>query len=96
MLTAVSPSVAAPPDAPPRSTRDEIREAAEGFEALFLATLLRGARAGLPGDELTGGSSVRQVTDMLDTELAGSAASRAGLGIAEAVARQFAGPEDRS
>jgi flagellar protein FlgJ len=85
----------APMATPPAATREDIRKAAEGFEALFVATLLRGARAGLPGDGLTGSAALRQMTEMLDTELAGSAAARTGLGIAEAVARQFAGPEDR-
>jgi len=71
---------------------DDIRKAAEGFEALFLATLLKGARAGLPGNDLTGGSAVNSATQMLDAQLAQLAGSRAGFGIAEAVARQFAGP----
>lgn len=104
MLTSAAPAPAhiapanpapAKPAAPARPLPEDIRKAAEGFEALFLETLLRGARAGLPGDTLTGGSAVRQMTGMLDTELAGTAAARTGFGIAEAVARQFAGPEGR-
>lgn len=90
MLTAasaLSPTSASAPD------RAAIRRAAEGFEAMFLATLLKGARAGLPGDPLTGGAALRQMTGMLDMELAQSAAARAGLGLAEAVARQFARAE---
>lgn len=79
------------PQAEPGKAED-IRKAAEGFEALFLATLLKGARAGLPGNDLTGGSAVNSATQMLDTQLAQLAGSRAGFGIAEAVARQFAGP----
>nr|WP_318272675.1 rod-binding protein [Paracoccus saliphilus] len=67
----------------------EIAKAATGFEALFLDTLLKGARAGMPGDNLTGGSAVSSAQQMLDTQLSQSAASAAGFGIAEAVARQF-------
>lgn len=93
MLTAVSSVPSTPPG---QSDRAAIRRAAEGFEAMFVTTLLKGARAGLPGDSLTGGPAVRQMTDMLDMELAQSAAARTGLGIADAVARQFAGPEDRA
>lgn len=73
-----------------RPQADDIRKAAEGFEALFLTTLLKGARAGLPGDSLTGGNGVSQMTGMLDAELARLSAGRSGLGLAEAVARQFA------
>ena len=74
---------------------EDIRKAAEGFEALFLATLLKGARAGLPGDELTGGGGVKSAMEMLDSRLAQVAGTRAGFGIAEAVARQFGGPSAR-
>lgn len=79
---------------PAPAKADDIRKAAEGFEALFLATLLKGARAGLPGNDLTGGSAVNQATQMLDAELARVAGGRAGFGIAEAVARQFVGQGD--
>lgn len=78
------------PDTKPGKA-EEIQKAAEGFEALFLATLLKGARAGLPGNDLTGGSAVTSATQMLDAQLAQLAGGRAGFGIAEAVARQFAG-----
>lgn len=74
---------------PARPGPAEIAKAASGFEALFLDTLLKGARAGLPGDDLTGGSAVSSAQQMLDTQLSKSAASSAGFGIAEAVARQF-------
>ncbi len=79
--------------APEPAKSEDIRKAAEGFEALFLATLLKGARAGLPGDDLTGGNGVNSATQMLDTQLAKVAGASAGFGIATAIARQFAGPE---
>lgn len=78
---------------PEPSKTEDIQKAAEGFESLFLATLLKGARAGLPGDELTGGNGVNSATQMLDAQLAKVAGSSAGFGIAAAIARQFAGPE---
>lgn len=81
----------------PAATRaDEIRKAAEGFEAIFLSSLLKAGRAGLPGDDLTGSAAVRGATAMLDTHLATEAAGRAGFGLAEAIARQFTPPEDRA
>ena len=75
---------------------EDIQKAAEGFEALFLATLLKGARAGLPGDDLMGGQAIASATQMLDSHLSQIAGRRAGFGIAEAVARQFAGSGPRS
>lgn len=75
------------------SKAEDIQKAAEGFESLFLATLLKGARAGLPGEELTAGNGVTSATQMLDAQLAKVAGSSAGFGIAAAIARQFAGPE---
>ncbi|NEX45253.1 rod-binding protein [Pseudotabrizicola algicola] len=89
-LSAPLPVKAAPSEQDATRTED-IRHAAEGFESLFIATLLKGARAGLPGDDLTGGSAVDSATQMLDAHLAQVMGSRAGFGIAEAVARQFGG-----
>lgn len=87
-----TPSLALTP-AQPASDRAAIQAAAEGFEEMFLATLLKGARAGLPEGGLTDSQAVRTTTQMLDAQLARLSAGRVGLGLAEAVARQFAGPE---
>lgn len=67
----------------------DLRKAAEGFEEMFLATLLKGGRAGTLGDDLTGSSAVSQAQSMLDSELAKSSSSASRLGIADAVERQF-------
>lgn len=87
----ISPSSAgfavAPTEAP---DRDQIMQAAQGFEALFLSELLKAGRAGLPGDSLTGSSAVTSAQEMLDSQLARTSAGAAGLGLAEAIARQFA------
>lgn len=83
------------PDTRVDSTREraDLRKAAEGFESLFLTTLLKGARAASLGDDLTGSKAVDSARDMLDTELARVGGGRAGFGIAEAVERQFAPAE---
>jgi flagellar protein FlgJ len=76
---------------PKESSEDpKLREAAQGFEALFLTTLLKGGRAGSFGDEMTGSQAVDSTRDMLDMTLAQSGASHSNLGIADAVVRQFA------
>jgi len=74
-----------------RPSAEELQKAGEGFESMFLAMLLKGGRAGLPGDDLTGSAAVSSSLEMLDTQLAKDAAGRAGLGIAAAVVRQFSG-----
>ncbi|WP_420023878.1 rod-binding protein [Cereibacter azotoformans] len=75
---------------PQPSGSADLRQAAEGFESLFLNQLLKSGRAGLPGDDLLGSAGVDTARDMLDMELARSSAGRAGLGIADAIERQFA------
>lgn len=72
----------------------DLRAAAEGFEALFLSELMKGGRASLPGDDLTGSQGVRMAQDMLDMHLARHAAGQAKLGVADAVMRQFAQQSD--
>lgn len=86
-LSATAPNTA-PSQADARRAAD-LRKAAEGFEEMFLATLLKGGRAGSIGDDLTGSSAVTQAQSMLDTELARTSASASRLGIADAVERQF-------
>lgn len=89
-ITAASAGLPLSP--PDRPDRDQIMQAAQGFEALFLSELLKAGRAGLPGDSLTGSSAVTSAQEMLDSQLAKASAGAAGLGLAEAIARQFAPP----
>ena len=74
-----------------RPSAEQLRQAGEGFEALFLTMLLKAGRASLPGDDLTGSGAVTSGFEMLDAQLARDGATAAGLGIADAVVRQFGG-----
>jgi flagellar protein FlgJ len=67
-----------------------MRQAAEGFEALFLQQMLKAGRAASLGDDLLGGSGVERMQGMLDETLTENAANQAGLGLADAIVRQFA------
>jgi flagellar protein FlgJ len=69
----------------------DLRQAAEGFEELFLGLFLKSARAGSLGDDLMGSSAVDSTRDLFDAEIARASAGRTGFGIADAVERQFAG-----
>ena len=89
MTPPLAPATTGTPEA--RPSADQLREAGEGFEALFLTMLLKSGRAGLPGDDLTGSGAVTSGIEMLDAQLARDGATRAGLGISDAVVRQFGG-----
>lgn len=73
---------------------NDLRAAADGFESIFLAELLKGGRASLPGDDLTSSQAVRMAQDMLDTHLSQHAAGHSNLGVADAILRQFGAPQD--
>lgn len=91
-LQIASASAPAAPSGP--DTQAQLRRVAAGFEEMFLLFMLRAGRSGGVGDSLTGSAAVSSTRDMLDAQLARSAAGQAGLGIAEAVVRQFS-PEAR-
>jgi peptidoglycan hydrolase FlgJ len=74
---------------PQRDQAAELRMAAEGFEEMFLLQFLKAARATSLGDDIMGSSAVDKTRDLFDAEIARSSANRTGLGIADAVERQF-------
>lgn len=71
--------------------RATLRKAAEGFEEMFLVQFLKTARSGELAPDIMGGAGVDQMRSLFDAEVAKSSAGRTGLGIADAVERQFAG-----
>lgn len=89
-LPAVSP-VAAPDSVQARAMRHEsnLREAAQGFEALFLSQVLKSARNTSFGDSLVDSSANRTTQSLLDSKLTEIGAGRAGLGLSEAIYQQF-------
>ncbi|WP_417727017.1 rod-binding protein [Roseovarius sp.] len=68
---------------------DRLRGAAEGFEALFLNQILQSGRAASFGDSLTESSATQTAQSLLDSTLTDVGAGRAGLGLSEAIYRQF-------
>ena len=73
----------------PQSAND-LRKAAEGFETIFVAELIKAGRSQTFGGDILGSDAVDQSRDMLDAEMSKISAGRAGLGIADAIERQFA------
>lgn len=70
-------------------TDDKLKEVSQAFEGLFLQQFLKAGRAATFGDELIDSSAVKTSQDLLDTELTQSSSKTSGLGIAEAIYRQF-------
>jgi len=75
----------------PATPREDLREAAQAFEAIFLRQLLASARASdFGGNELFGGPGLEQFTAMRDEHFADIASSQGTFGLAEAIERQLA------
>lgn len=70
-------------------TDDKLKDVAQAFEGLFLQQFLKAGRAATFGDELIDSSAVKTSQDLLDTELTQASSKTSGLGIAEAIYRQF-------
>lgn len=76
---------------PTQNDRSEarLRTAVEGFEALFLNQILKTSRETSFGDSLFGSSGVETTQSLLDQKLTETGAGRSGLGLSEAIYRQF-------
>lgn len=93
-LSATSPALSL---ATQRDTKDaaalrsegRLRDASEGFEALFVTQILKSARSTSLGPSLLDSSATDTAQSMLDSKLAEVSAGRSGLGLADAIYRQF-------
>ena len=85
------PATPGPDDARALRQETRLREASEGFEALFMTQVLKSARAASLGTSLFDSAGTRTTQSMLDSRLMEQSAGRAGLGLSDAIYRQFAG-----
>ncbi len=72
----------------PKKGEEELHQAAEAFEALFVGQLLKSARQTKLGDDLFGDKE-SEFTAMLDQHYAQIMADSSQLGIAEALVAQL-------
>ena len=70
----------------------KLRKAADGFEAIFVNKLIEAARAAKLGDGLVDSPAIDTSQQMLDAALSKDIAGHTGLGIADALIRQFTRP----
>lgn len=69
----------------------KLREACEGFEAMYLSMMYKQMRATVPESELFGKKSnaIKIFEDMRDTELMNQAAKSGGIGLADMMMKQL-------
>ena len=72
-----------------QESKDELKAAAEQFEAIFVEQLLKAARQSTLADGLFDNDEVETYRDMLDKEYAKSIATNTSLGIASAIEAKF-------
>ena len=70
---------------------DELRRAADSFEAIFVAQFIKTARASKLASDVFGNQASETYQSMLDDQYASKLASSANLGLAEALVNQLSG-----
>jgi flagellar protein FlgJ len=70
---------------------DELRAAAEKFEAIFLNEFMKQARKTKLAEDLFGSSAKTTYEEMLDREYSDQLSGRVNLGVADALVRQLGG-----
>ena len=68
---------------------EQLKVAAQAFEAVFLRQMIGSMRQASLGDELFGSNATEQFRDMSDAKLADSMAEKGSFGIAEMLLKQF-------
>lgn len=72
-----------------QDTPENLRDAAEFFEAMFLNQMMKQARDASLADDLFGNKGTETYTSLLDQERSEVMAKNINLGIADALVRQF-------
>jgi len=71
------------------SRRQELRQAAQAFEAVFIRQLLGSMRSAKLADDMFGSQATDQFRDMADARLADTMSQRGTFGIADMLVAQF-------
>ena len=71
------------------SRRQELRQAAQAFEAVFIRQLIGSMRSARLADDMFGSQATEQFRDMADSRLADSMAQQGTFGIADLLTAQF-------
>lgn len=87
-----SPAAGAATAADPK--REQLKQAAQAFEAVFARQMIGAMRQAKLGEDILGSAATDQFRDMADARLADTMAETGGLGIAEMLLAQFGAAED--
>ena len=71
--------------------KEELRAAAEAFEAVFMRQMIGSMRSAGLGDDLFGNQATEQFRDLQDSHLADAMAKGNDFGIADLLLKQFEG-----
>jgi peptidoglycan hydrolase FlgJ len=71
------------------SRRQELRQAAQAFEAVFIRQLVGSMRSARLAEDMFGSQATEQFRDMADARLADSMAQQGTFGIADLLTAQF-------
>ena len=76
---------------PAAADSQQLQQAAQAFEAIFLRDMIGAMRKASLGDDLMGNSGSTQFRDMMDDRLADEMVRNNGLGIADLLVAQWKG-----
>jgi flagellar protein FlgJ len=82
---------AAATQATSKNPLDQLKSAAQGFEAVFARQMIKSMRSASLGDGLLDSDSSKQFQDISDSNLADDMAKKGSFGIAEMLVKQFKG-----
>lgn len=77
------------PQPQPSDKLEQLKAAAQAFEAVFLRQMIGSMRQGSLGEDILGGSASEQFREMGDAELADDMSRKGSFGIAELLLKQF-------
>ena len=90
----IDPLRASTPQTRPADKTEQLKAAAQAFEAVFLRQMISSMRQASLGEELLGGGRAgEQFRDMSDAKLADNMAEKGSFGIAEMLLKQFGAAE---
>lgn len=78
-----------PPTAQADAKREQLKAAAQAFEAVFVRQMIGSMRQAKLGEDMLGGAATETFTEMSDAKLADSMAENGSFGIAEMLLKQF-------
>jgi peptidoglycan hydrolase FlgJ len=94
-MTGPLSAIGGTPEAARGDRSEQLRAAAQAFEAIFLRQMIGSMRQAKLAEDPFGSAGAEQFQDMADARLADNMARQGGFGIAEMLLNQFQGNSGR-